>query len=151
MRAVLAALRVLGIAGLGIAGAAVAQVPAPGLPPQPLPDAAPGTPGLTPPPPAPSWLPRSSAMLLVLDKVVARVTPVTVPVGGTATVGSLSIRVGACVVRPPDAPADAAAFLDVTDKHAGPAPFRAWMIRSIPAASVFEHPVYDISVAGCGT
>jgi hypothetical protein len=53
------------------------------------------------------------------------------------------------VVRPPDAAADAAAFLDITDARPGIAPFHAWMLLTEPSLSIYEHPVYDIRLAGC--
>jgi hypothetical protein len=73
-----------------------------------------------------------------------------VKVGGSAQFGSLSIQVKACVIRPPDQPADAAAFLVVTDSHDEPSDFSGWMLRSDPSLSMLEHPLYDLRVLGCG-
>jgi hypothetical protein len=105
------------------------------------PDAAPG--------PANVWLPRQSADLLALDKVTARATPLTVPVGHSASFGALTIAVQACVVRPPDQPADAAAFLAITDSHPGAAQFRGWVVLSAPAVGLLESPVYGVRLAAC--
>jgi hypothetical protein len=120
------------------ASGAQAQTPAPASPP---------TPG---PAPAPSWLPRGTAELQALDKVNAKAATLDVKVGGTARFGSLTIAVGACVVRPPDQPRDAAAWLDVTDQHAGEPGFKGWMLQSDPSVSMLEHPIYDLRVLGCG-
>jgi hypothetical protein len=102
------------------------------------------------PPPAPeAWLPRQTADLILLDKVTARTTQVAAHVGQAVTFGSLSITVKSCVVRPPDQPADAAAWLDIIDSRPGPPPFHGWMLVSVPQVSMLEHPVYDVRLAGC--
>jgi len=118
----------------------------------PAPQAEPGQPGAPPtpvPPPPNVWLPKPVADLLALDKVTARTTLLTVRVGQTATFGSLSIAVRACNIRPPDQPADATAFLDITDSHLADAQFHGWMVMSVPSLSVLEHPIYDVRLAGC--
>jgi hypothetical protein len=81
--------------------------------------------------------------------VNAQVTTLTVKVGRTATFGSLTIAVQACVVRPPDLPQDAAAFLTITDSHPDEPGFKGWMLKSDPSLSMLEHPLYDVRVAGC--
>jgi hypothetical protein len=118
-----------------------------------LPPAAPGfaAPNAEPPaPPPPAWVARPAATLVLLDKVSAQPHSATVPVGGSVAFGSLQIVVRACVVHPPDLPQDAAAFLEITDRHAGMPGFRGWMFAGEPAAAMLEHPVYDVRVAGCG-
>jgi len=110
------------------------------------------------PPPAPDmtpeqrpnvWLPAGAAKLQALDKVNAQATAMSVKVGQSATFGSLTVTVRSCVVRPPDQPADAAAYLDVTDSHPDSPPFNGWLLWHEPAVSMMEHPIYDIRVAGC--
>jgi len=96
-----------------------------------------------------AWLPAGSARLQALDKVNAQATALTVKVGQTANFGSLTIAVKACVVRPPDQPADAAAYLDVTDRNPDSPPFNGWLLSHEPSASMMEHPIYDIRVSGC--
>jgi hypothetical protein len=118
--------------------------PPPAAPGQATPDAAP------PAPPPPAWVPRSAVTLLLLDKVSAQPHSATVPVGRSVAFGSLEIVVQACAVHPPDLPEDAAAFLEITDRHAGMPGFRGWMFAGEPAAAMLEHPVYDVRVAGCG-
>ena len=88
-------------------------------------------------------------MLVGLDKVSARATQLSGPVGQPISFGSLTVLARACVVRPPDAAQDAAAFLEISDTRLDTPPFRAWMLLSEPAVSIFEHPVYDIRLVGC--
>ena len=133
--------------------------PAQGQAPPPQPQGAPapstapaGTPPAAPvpaPPPVNVWLPKPVADLVALDKVTARATRLTVRVGQSVAFGPLSIAVRACEVRPPDQPADATAFLDITDAHPGAAQFHGWMLVSAPAVSMLEHPIYDVRVTGC--
>ena len=125
----------------------------PAPPPEPWtqapPTVAPVTPA-APPAPAPDvWLARPIVDLVGLDKVSARATPLSGPVGQPLSFGSLTVLARACVVRPPDAAADAAAFLEIADAQLDTKPFRAWMLVSAPAVSIFEHPVYDIRLVGC--
>jgi hypothetical protein len=101
------------------------------------------------PAPGPAWLPRGEAVLQALDKVNARNQTFNVRVGASARFGSLTIAVQSCVVRPPDQPADAAAFLVVTDATPGSPAFHGWMFQSDPAVSMLQHPIYDVRVLGC--
>jgi hypothetical protein len=120
---------------------------------QPMPVPAPQPPSDAPAPDAsvrPNlWLPEGTAMLQGLDKVNAQSATLTVKVGQAGKFGSLTIAVQACVVRPPDQPQDAAAFLTITDSHADAPGFKGWMLKAEPAAAMLEHPVYDVRVTGC--
>ncbi len=142
--AVLLALLPLGAAG----------PPAPPLTPPPSPPGAAqgeGTPDAQPPaPPPPAWVQRPAVTLVLLDKISAQPHSATVPVGRSIAFFSLDITVRACAVHPPDLPQDAAAFLEITDRHAGMPGFRGWMFADEPAAAMLEHPVYDVRVTGCG-
>ena len=95
------------------------------------------------------WLPGKTAQLLALDKVNAQATALTIKVGQSATFGSLTITVKACLIRSPDQPVDAAAFLDVTDSHPDAAGFKGWMLATEPSVSIMQHPIYDLRVTGC--
>jgi hypothetical protein len=95
------------------------------------------------------WLPQPLAELQALDKITARVSPLTIRVGQSGSFGSLSIFVRACVIRAADRPADTAMFLDIIDSHPGAPAFHGWMIVSVPGAAMLEHPVYDIRPAAC--
>jgi len=101
------------------------------------------------PAPTADWLPRQGVELQALDKVTARSTLLDGHVGQTMRFGSLSIIVTTCVVRPPDQPADAAAFVQIADSHKDEPGFRGWMLKNEPAVSMFEHPLYDIRLNGC--
>ena len=124
------------------------QPPAPGATPQtqgatPQPEAPP-----QPPPPNP-WVAQGTAVLQVLDKPNAQSKTLTVKVGQSATYGSLTIKVEACMIRPPDLPPDATAFLVITDQHADQPGFHGWMLHSDPSLAMLQHPVYDVRVLGC--
>ncbi len=120
------------------------QQSAPGVAPTPAP-AGPATME------APSvWVPAKIAKVRALDKVDAQTETLTIAVGQSVVFGSLTIAVKACVVRPPDQPADAAAYLTVTDSHPDAPDFAGWMLKNEPSVSMMQHPIYDLSVAGCG-
>jgi hypothetical protein len=129
--------------------------PAPLLPPtaryptQPPPTQAtpPQAPQTVVPPSA--WLPQTTAMLQVLDKVNAQNAVVTVKVGQSAQFGSLTIQVQACQIRPPDQPQDATAYLTITDSHTDAPGFRGWLLANHPSLSMLQHPIYDVRVVGC--
>jgi hypothetical protein len=98
---------------------------------------------------AQAWLPRGLAELSALDKVNARSATLQVKVGSSVRYGSLTITVQSCVVRPPDQPQDAAAFMVITDSHESEPGFRGWIFASAPSVSMLEHPIYDVRVTGC--
>ena len=107
-------------------------------------------PGAPPAAAAPSaWLPQTTAMLQVLDKVNAQNAVLTVKVGQSAQFGSLTIQVQACQIRPPDQPQDATVFLTITDSHADAPGFRGWLLANHPSVSMLQHPIYDVRVVGC--
>ena len=95
------------------------------------------------------WLPKTTASVQALDKVNARGSVLTIEVGQSATFGSLTIAVKACYVRAPGVPADAAAFLTVTDKNPNAPGFSGWMLKAAPAVSMLAHPIYDVRIVGC--
>jgi hypothetical protein len=126
--------------------------------PQFVPPGAPPSAQSGPPNPAPPtiaagwpnvWVPAGMAKLQALDKVNAQASDLTIKVGQSATFGSLTITVKSCVVRPPDQPADAAAYLDVTDSHTDSPGFDGWILRDEPSVSMMQHPIYDLRVTGC--
>jgi hypothetical protein len=96
------------------------------------------------------WVPMGTATVQALDKINARAVTLTIKVGEAGHFGSLDIGVRGCLVRPPDVPADATAFLVVRDRAGSDAPvFNAWMVRSAPFMSMMAHPIYDLRVTGC--
>ena len=97
-----------------------------------------------------AWLPRGTADLVLLDKIRAQPSVAAVKVGGTTVFGTLTVVVKSCFVRPPDQPADSAAYVEVTDSRgAGQDIFKGWMLSQTPSVSQMEHPVYDLRLAGC--
>ncbi len=105
-------------------------------------------------PPAPIerpnvWVPATVAKLQALDKVDAQAKELTIKVGETARFGSLTIAVKSCIIRPPNLPADAAAYLAVTDSHPDQPGFDGWMLQDEPSVSMMQHPIYDLRVTGC--
>jgi len=97
-------------------------------------------------------IPGENVVLRAMDKITARVSTITVPVGGTVTFGSLKITAKACDKHPPEETPEASAFLDVVEEKPGEAPqprFQGWMFASSPALSALEHPVYDLWVLDC--
>lgn len=97
-------------------------------------------------------IPGDNVVLRAMDKITARVSTITVPVGGTVSFGSLRITAKACDKHPPEETPEASAFLDVVEEKPGEAPqprFQGWMFASSPALSALEHPVYDLWVLDC--
>ncbi len=139
---------------LGAPPAPAAIVPQ-AAPPNPQAMQQPSAPAMTDYTPAPAvpltWLPHGTAEVQALDKVDARNATLAVPVGQTATFGSLTIAVQACVVTPPDQPQNAAAFLVITDSHSGEPGFSGWMVAAAPSVSMLQNPIYDVRVTGCRT
>ncbi|HTN11228.1 MAG TPA: DUF2155 domain-containing protein [Acetobacteraceae bacterium] len=119
----------------------------------PAPQAAP-TPSAAPPvvPVEAEWLPQNGVVLMALDKITARSQQLTGKVGDTLHFGTLAIVVRKCIIRPPDQPAGAAAYLDITDTAKGADPstaFHGWMFSQFPALEMLQHPTYGIQVMGC--
>jgi hypothetical protein len=95
------------------------------------------------------WLSAGAVKLQALDKVNAQTATLTIKVGDSVAFGSLTIAAKACAVRPTDQPADAAAYLSVTDSHPDSPGFEGWMLAQEPSLSMIEHPIYDLRVTGC--
>ena len=95
------------------------------------------------------WQPKGMAELMLLDKIRALPSTVDVKVGQSASFGTLTIQVRSCVTRPPDMPADAAAFLEVTDSRAAGSGFKGWILENTPSVSQFEDPIYDLRLVAC--
>jgi hypothetical protein len=123
--------------GGGLQTRAQTQGPAPSAPAAPAPSA------------PDAWLPRGAAELLMLDKLRAQPATLTIKIGQSETFGALTITVRACMVRPADQPQNAAAFLEITDSRSTAPAFRGWVLSNAPSVSQFEHPVFDLRLAGC--
>ena len=83
------------------------------------------------------WVPGKTAMLGVLNKVDGSTSTLTIPIGGQATAGDLTVSVQACVSRPPGQLPDSAIYLTLQSKNAqdGGQVYRGWMVRSTPGAA----------------
>lgn len=95
---------------------------------------------------------HAQAVLQGLDKVTARVSPVTAPINEPVRFGALEITVRTCLETPPTEPPESAAFLEIRELPPDEPPtdlFAGWMFASTPALSALEHPVYDIWVVDC--
>ncbi len=98
---------------------------------------------------ADSWLRQSVAVVRVLNKVEATTKILKIPVGQSVRYQTLTIEAQGCIVRPPSVPFDSAAYVQVTDTKLTSVHFASWIFASEPGASVFEHPLYNISAVGC--
>ncbi len=94
------------------------------------------------------------AVFAALDKVTARIQPLEVKIGETATFGALKITPRVCDTRPPTEPPVTAAFvevyevqLDKTEKRI----FSGWMFAENPGVHSVEHPVFDVWLTSCKT
>ena len=91
-------------------------------------------------------------LLQGLDKVTARFSKFSASIGVPVTFGTLEITAWACHKKPPEAPPESSAFLEVREKQEG-APiellFSGWMFASTPGLSALQHPVYDVWVLDC--
>ncbi|MBU6418274.1 MAG: DUF2155 domain-containing protein [Proteobacteria bacterium] len=90
------------------------------------------------PVPANNWVSGKTAELGVLNKVDGSTSTLSIPVGGQAVSGDLTVSVQACMVRPPGALPDAAIFVTLqenTPQGDGNQIYRGWMVRSAPGAT----------------
>jgi hypothetical protein len=135
-----------GVLGTAAPDAATPNSAAPPVPEAPASTTAPSVAAPT------QWLAGHQAQLTVLDKIYGSATTVSATVGTPFVERFLTVTVLACLMRPAGLPADAAAFLQVTDSHAppgGPPEFRGWIFKAEPALSGMDDPATDISVDGC--
>ncbi len=95
------------------------------------------------------WVPRAVAVVAALDKMRAQPTTLSIPVGQSAQFRTLTIAVRSCLVRPPDQPGDATAFLDVTDAQPSDPSFHGWMLAGEPGLSMLQSPLYDVRLLAC--
>jgi hypothetical protein len=106
--------------------------------------------------PAFGWLAAEAAEPVVvmqgLDKVTARISSFSAPIGRPVRFGTLEITARTCNKRPPEETPESAAFLQIREIRAGEEPkalFSGWMFASSPALNTLQHPVYDVWVRDC--
>jgi hypothetical protein len=94
----------------------------------------------------------AEAVLQGLDKVTARVSTFSAPIGVAVRFGTLEIVADTCVKKPPEEPPETAAYLDIYEtKPDEPRQkiFSGWMFASSPGLNPLEHPVYDVWLKDC--
>ena len=100
------------------------------------------------------WLDGRVATMQALDKITARISTLSAPVGVARQFGTLEVTVQRCVFHPPEETPENAAFVVIRDLGYEPSVepaevFSGWMFSSSPAISALEHPVYDIMLLAC--
>ena len=100
------------------------------------------------------WLDGGVATMQALDKITARISTLSAPVGESRQFGTLEVTVRRCAFHPPEETPENAALVVIRDLGYDPtvAPaevFSGWMFSSSPAISALEHPVYDITLLAC--
>jgi len=97
----------------------------------------------------------TGALLRGLDKITARITTFTAPLGEEVKFGTLRILAHTCRKRPPEETPEVAVFLEIEEERPGEdgrlTLFSGWMFASSPALSALEHPVYDVWAIDCRT
>ena len=100
------------------------------------------------------WLDGRVATMQALDKITARISTLSAPVGEPRKFGTLEVTVRRCAFHPPEETPENAALVVVRDLGYDPTGvpaevFSGWMFSSSPAISALEHPVYDITLIAC--
>ena len=105
------------------------------------------------------WIVGEGVRLQTLDKITARIATAEMALNQPTRFGTLEITAFHCAYRPPEAPPETAAFLEIRDigysdkknqaESQAVVVFSGWMFASSPAISALEHPVYDVTVLAC--
>ncbi len=98
-----------------------------------------------------TWQNSGRAELQTLDKINARPANIMAVLGQPVQYGTLSITVRACRTRGEGQTPETVAWMEIVDTRGGGAApvFKGWMFASAPAASMLQHPLYDVRVLGC--
>ncbi len=96
-----------------------------------------------------AWQGRAAAVVRILDKIDAHVNTLTLTAGETGSYKGLAVTVRSCMDRPDGLPTDAAAYLDIQDRHGDVPPFSGWTFSREPAIGVFESPIYGVQLQSC--
>lgn len=95
-----------------------------------------------------------TAVFAALDKVTARIKPLSIDIGNTQQFGALKVTPRICYTRPPTETPLTTAFVEVDEiKLDGSANriFTGWMYAQSPGLHAVEHPVFDIWLTNCKT
>ena len=90
--------------------------------------------------------------LQILDKITSQIKTIEINVNDTYDFGTLNIEIYACYKRPPEEIPEDFILLKIFDTlHDNNLKriYQGWMISSSPAATPFEHPIYDVWVKEC--
>jgi hypothetical protein len=93
-----------------------------------------------------------TAILQGLNKITARISSFSVPIGSSVRFGNLEIYARLCWKASPEDAPDNKALLEIWEQKPGEDKkqmFNGWMFASSPALSALEHAVYDITVIEC--
>ena len=93
-----------------------------------------------------------SVKLQVLDKITSQINTIKINVNDTHEYGTLKIEIYACYKRPPEEIPEDFVLLKIFDtlnENNLEKFYQGWMISSSPAATPFEHPIYDVWVMEC--
>lgn len=93
----------------------------------------------------------SGGILRALDKTSGQTQDFDIPVGGSASIGTLQIVLADCRYPSGNPSGDAFAAVEVSETGRAGTLFSGWMIASAPALSALEHPRYDVWVMRCTT
>ena len=90
--------------------------------------------------------------LQILDKITSQIKTIEINVNDTYNFGTLKIEIYACYKRPPEEIPEDFILLKIFDTLQDnnlKRVYQGWMISSSPAATPFEHPIYDVWVKEC--
>ncbi len=109
--------------------------------------------------------PIKTATINILNKITTERVSQVIETGSIDHYGTLNIKLFDCVTSQPNEPKGVKALIEITENspsdfvnmslvgqelEVGKKIFFGWMIQSNPAISSLEHPIYDITVQGCG-
>lgn len=92
------------------------------------------------------------AVFAALDKVTARISKLTVPLGETVQFGSLKLTPRVCYSREPTEPPKTTTFVEVDELMLDGEQkriFTGWMFAESPGLHAVEHPVFDVWLTSC--
>ena len=90
--------------------------------------------------------------LQILDKITSQIKTIEINVNEIYDFGTLKIEIYACYKRPPEEIPEDFILLIIFDTlldNILEKIYQGWMISSSPAATPFEHPIYDVWVKEC--